>query len=63
MAARVRILSENAIAGIKRFKTVTETFRNHTKHFAESFMLLACGRKEFSSNKYHSNRHHLVSYG
>lgn len=47
MAARVRILSENAIAGIKRLKTVTETFRNHTKHFADSFMLLACGLWNF----------------
>lgn len=45
--ARVRVLSEHAIGGIKRLKTVTETFRNRTTHFADTFMLLACGLWNF----------------
>ena len=48
MVARVRILSEHAIGGIKRLKAVTDTFRNRIqKHFADSFMLLACGLWNF----------------
>lgn len=47
MVARVRVLSEHAIGGIKRLKTVTDTFRNHIKHFADTFMLLACGLWNF----------------
>jgi len=47
MVARIRILSEHAIGGIKRLKTVTDTFRSRTKHFADTFMLLACGLWNF----------------
>ena len=47
MVARVRILSEHAIGGIKRLKAVTDTFRNRIKHFADSFMLFGCGLWNF----------------
>ena len=47
MVARVRVLSEHAIGGIKRLKTVTDIFRNRIKHFADTFMLLACGLWNF----------------
>jgi len=41
MVARIRVVSEHAIAGIKRLKVVTDVFRNCKKHFADLFMLLA----------------------
>jgi len=47
MVARVRVLSEHAIAGIKRLSVVTEVFRNKTLSFADTFMLLACGLWNF----------------
>ena len=47
MVARVRVLSEHAIGGIKRLKTVDLIFRNRIKHFADTFMLLACGLWNF----------------
>jgi hypothetical protein len=47
MVARVRVVSEHAIAGIKRLKVVTDVFRNRKKHFADLFMLLACGLWNF----------------
>jgi len=43
MVARVRIMSEHAIGGIKRLKAVTDVFRNRKKNFADIFMLIACG--------------------
>jgi hypothetical protein len=47
MVARVRVVSEHAIAGIKRLKVVTDVFRNRKKNFADLFMLLACGLWNF----------------
>ena len=43
MVARVRVTSEHAIAGIKRFKAVTDVFRNRKPKFVDLIMLLACG--------------------
>lgn len=39
----IRILVENAIAGIKRFKIVTDIFRNRVDGFANKVMAVACG--------------------
>jgi hypothetical protein len=47
MVARMRIVSEHAIGGIKRLKVVTDVFRNRKKNFADLFMLLACGLWNF----------------
>ena len=47
MVARVRVVSEHAIAGIKRLKVVTDVFRNRKKIFYDLFMLLACGLWNF----------------
>jgi hypothetical protein len=47
MVARERVVSEHAIAGIKRLKTVTDVFRNRTTPFSDLFMLLACGLWNF----------------
>ena len=43
MVARVRILSEHAIGGIKRLKAVTDTFRNRILYFADSCWLVDFG--------------------
>ena len=47
MGARVRVAAEHAIAGIKRLKIVSETFRNRTSSLTDTFMLLACGLWNF----------------
>lgn len=47
MVARVRIMSEHAIGGIKRLKAVTDIFQNRKKNFADLFMLIACGLWNF----------------
>jgi hypothetical protein len=38
-----RILVEHALAGIKRFRCLTELYRNKGRALADQFMLLACG--------------------
>jgi hypothetical protein len=38
-----RILVEHAIAGIKRFRCLTDTYRNKSQATADQFMLIACG--------------------
>jgi len=39
----IRVLIENAIAGIKRLRIVTDTFRNKKKNFDDQAMLISCG--------------------
>lgn len=39
----VRVLVENALAGVKRLRIVTDVFRNRKKNFDDQTMLLACG--------------------
>lgn len=39
----VRVLVENALAGVKRMRIVTDVFRNRKKNFDDQAMLLACG--------------------
>lgn len=41
--ARRRVLVEQAIGGIKRFRAVTEVFRNNLENYADRMMLAACG--------------------
>lgn len=38
-----RILVEHALAGIKRFRCLTDTYRNKSQALADQFMLVACG--------------------
>lgn len=39
----IRVLVENAIAGIKRLRIVTDVFRNKKKNFDDQTMLISCG--------------------
>ena len=39
----IRILVEHAIAGVKRFRCLTDTYRNRGQALADQFMLIACG--------------------
>jgi len=39
----VRVLVENALAGVKRLRIVSDVFRNRKKNFDDQAMLLACG--------------------
>jgi hypothetical protein len=39
----VRILIENALAGVKRMRIVTDTFRNRKTGFDDQAMLVSCG--------------------
>lgn len=39
----VRVLVENALAGVKRLKIVSDVFRNKKKDFNDQAMLIACG--------------------
>ncbi|OQX20882.1 MAG: hypothetical protein BWK75_04350, partial [Candidatus Altiarchaeales archaeon A3] len=39
----VRVIVENAIAGVKRFKMVTDVFRNKTVDLKDKVMAIACG--------------------
>ena len=41
--SRQRILVENAIGGMKRYRSLTDVFRNHTDAFADQLMLLGAG--------------------
>lgn len=38
-----RIVVEHALAGIKRFRCLTDTYRNKGQALADQFMLIACG--------------------
>ena len=38
-----RIVVEHALAGIKRFRCLTDTYRNKSQSLADQFMLVACG--------------------
>lgn len=40
---RVRVLVEHALAGVKRFRIVSDTFRNKREEFADRAMLLTSG--------------------
>ena len=42
-----RILAEHALAGVKRFRCLTDTYRNKSQLLADQFMLLACGLWNF----------------
>jgi hypothetical protein len=39
----VRVLVENALAGVKRLRITTDTFRNKKKDFDDQTMLISCG--------------------
>lgn len=39
----VRVLVENALAGVKRLRIVTDVFRNKKKNFDDQAMLVSCG--------------------
>jgi hypothetical protein len=39
----VRVLVENALAGVKRLRIVTDVFRNKKKNFDDQVMLISCG--------------------
>jgi hypothetical protein len=41
--ARRRVLVEHALGGVKRFRAVTDVFRNNLKKYADRIMLVACG--------------------
>jgi hypothetical protein len=41
--ARVRVLVEHAIGGVKRFRAVADVLRNRLRVFADRLMLVACG--------------------
>lgn len=45
--SRKRILAEHAIGGIKRFRSVTDVFRNHTDVFADRLLLVSAGLWNF----------------
>ena len=38
-----RIIAEHALAGVKRFRCLTDTYRNKGQALADQFMLIACG--------------------
>jgi len=39
----IRVLVENALAGVKRLRIVTDVFRNKKKNFDDQAMLVSCG--------------------
>ena len=39
----IRVLSEHAIAGIKRFRSTTDVYRNKIANLDDTFMLLSAG--------------------
>lgn len=39
----IRVLVENALAGVKRLRIVTDVFRNKKKNFDDQAMLISCG--------------------
>ena len=39
----IRVLVENALAGVKRLRITTDTFRNRKKNFDDQTMLISCG--------------------
>lgn len=41
--SKKRVLIENAIAGVKRLRIVTDPFRNHKEGFDDIAMLISCG--------------------
>lgn len=45
--SRQRILSEHAIGGMKRFRSLTDVFRNHTDAFADRLALVGAGLWNF----------------
>lgn len=45
--SRRRILVENAIGGVKRYRSLTDVFRNHTNAFADRLMLVGAGLWNF----------------
>lgn len=45
--SRKRILAEHAIGGVKRFRSLTDVFRNHTNAFADRLMLVGAGLWNF----------------
>lgn len=45
--ASVRVLVENALAGVKRFRIVTDVFRNRKEGFDDTVMLLSSGLWNF----------------
>jgi hypothetical protein len=45
--AKIRVLAENAIAGIKRFNILTQTFRNRKKGFDDQAIAVSAGLWNF----------------
>lgn len=46
--AKIRVLAENAIAGIKRFNILTHPFRNRKPDFDDQVIAVAAGLWNFS---------------
>lgn len=45
--SRIRVVAENALAGVKRLKIVSDVFRNIKKDSADQAMVIACGLWNF----------------
>lgn len=45
--SRERVLCENAIAGVKRYRAVSDVYRNHVPNFDDQLMLMAAGLWNF----------------
>ncbi len=43
LRARIRIVVEHAIGGVKRFGAIAQTYRNRGAHFEDQLTLVACG--------------------
>jgi len=43
----IRVLIENALAGVKRLRIVTDIFRNKKKNFDDQAMLISCGLRNY----------------
>jgi hypothetical protein len=43
LRARIRIIVEHAIGGVKRFGAIAQTYRNRGAQFEDRLTLVACG--------------------
>jgi len=50
MISGIRMYSEHALAGVKRLRIVSDTFRNKSMAFADQAMYLACGLWNYQSS-------------
>jgi len=47
MISSERVINENAIAGVKRLRIVSDVYRNIKENFEDKVMLIACGLWNF----------------